>query len=77
MKGFTIPNISIPKVSIPNISFSGGNIDAGAIKSAINSALPNLSEISKNVDLKSASSNLLSENGGIEIPEELKKVISK
>lgn len=72
MKGLSIPSISIPNVSIPKISVSG-NIDAGAIKSAITSALPDLSSITDGLDIQSVASNMLSEamGEGVELPAEL------
>lgn len=72
MKGFSIPNISIPSVSIPKISVSG-NIDAGAIKSAITSALPDLSSVVDGLDIQSTASTMLSEamGEGVQLPAEL------
>lgn len=78
MKGLSIPNISIPNVAIPNISFNNGGIDTGTIKNAIMSAIPDISNLTDNIDIQQAASDLLSENlaGGIEIPSELKDMIS-
>lgn len=73
MKGFSMPNISIPKVSIPNVSFNGAKIDAGAINSAITSALPDISSITSGLDIEGMASKMLSEamGDGIELPSEL------
>lgn len=72
MKGLSIPNISIPNVSLPNISVSG-KIDAGAIKSAISSALPDLSSITDGLNIENIASGMLSEamGDGVELPSEL------
>ena len=72
MKGFSIPSISIPHVSIPNISLSG-SIDAGAIKSKITSALPDLSNITSGIDIEGIASSMLSESmgEGIDLPPEI------
>lgn len=74
MKGFSLPSISIPKVSIPNIS---GKIDSGTLKSAITSAIPDLSSITNGLNLESTASGMLSEamNGGIDIPPELSNLL--
>ena len=76
MKGFSLPSISIPKVSIPNISLSG-KIDGGTIKSAITSAIPDLSNITNGLNLESTASGMLSEamHEGIEIPPELSNLL--
>lgn len=76
MKGFSIPNISIPSVSIPHISISGG-IDAGSIKSAITSALPDLSSVTKGLDIEGVASNLLSEavGEGVDLPPEITNLL--
>lgn len=72
MKGFSMPSISIPNVSIPKISISG-NIDAGAIKSAITSALPDLSGITDGLNIENIASGMLSEamGEGVDLPSEL------
>lgn len=76
MKGLSIPKISIPNVSIPSVPVSG-HIDAGSIKSAISSAIPDLSSITDGLDIKSVASNMLSEamGEGVEIPSELKNLM--
>jgi hypothetical protein len=61
MKGFSMPSISIPNISMPNISFSG-SVDTGSIKSALESAVPDLSSLTDGIDLEGAASDLLSEN---------------
>lgn len=76
MKGFSFPNISIPNISLPNISISG-KLDAGAIKSAITSAIPDLESITGNLDIEGSASSMLSEamGEGIKLPEELGKFL--
>lgn len=75
MKGFSIPSISIPSVSLPKISISAGNIniDASTIKSAITSALPDLSSLTQGLNLEEAAQKLVMEglSEGIELPAEL------
>lgn len=66
MKKFSIPNISIPNISIPNVS---GNVDVGSIKSAINSAIPDISKLKNSLDLKNTASNILSEVMNGETPD--------
>lgn len=79
MKGFSIPSFSIPKISIPNISFSEGSVNTniGSIKTAVTSAIPDLSNLTRGVDLQGAASNLLSEQigEGIDIPSELSDLL--
>lgn len=78
MRGFSLPSISIPSnISIPNISFSGNGIDTGAIKSAIESAIPDLSNVTAGIDLEGAASSLIQEQigEGIELPSELNGLI--
>lgn len=82
MKGFKIPNISIPSnISIPNISVPNGlsmpSIDVGGIKSAIESAIPDLSSLTADLNLEDQASSLIQENlaEGIELPSELKGLI--
>lgn len=79
MKGFSLPNISIPKISIPNISIGGTEINTGSLKSAIESAIPDLSSITSSLDIEGLASQVMNDNlsGGIEIPSELKDLISK
>lgn len=76
MKGISIPHISIPNISIPNISISNG-IDTGSIKSAITSAIPDLSNLTSGLNIESLASELLSDamGDGVEIPSELKSLI--
>lgn len=76
MKGFSIPNISIPNISIPNISVGNG-IDAGTIKSAITSAVPDLSKLTGNLDIEKMATELLSNavSEGVEIPPELSNLL--
>lgn len=76
MKGLSIPSISIPNVSIPNISI-GKNIDAGAIKSAITSAIPDISSITGNLNIEGIASSMLSEamGEGVELPSELSNLL--
>ena len=76
MKGFSMPNISIPNVSIPNISI-GSNIDAGAIKSAITSAIPDLSDLTSGLDIEGKATEMISDamSGGIELPSELSELL--
>lgn len=76
MRGFSLPSISIPNVSIPNVSLSG-KIDSGTLKSAITSAIPDLSNVVSGLNLEGAASGMLSEamNGGIDIPPELSSLL--
>lgn len=76
MKGFSIPNISIPSISIPKISITE-KVDAGMIKSAISSAIPNLSSITDGLDIEGIASKTLSDAmaDGIDIPAELSNLI--
>lgn len=76
MKGFSIPNISIPQISIPNISITG-NIDAGAIKSAISSAIPDLSSFTKDLNIEGIASEMLSDamSDGIDLPSGLSDLL--
>lgn len=77
MKGFSIPNVSIPKISIPNISVGSGGIDTNTIKSAITSALPDLSNLASNLDIENKASEMFSDamGDGIELPAELKNLL--
>lgn len=77
MKGFSIPNVSIPNISLPNISIGSGGVDTGAIKSAISSALPDLSNLTSGLNLEGIASDLLSDtlDGGIELPSELNDLL--
>lgn len=78
MKGIKMPSISIPNVSLPNISLSSSSgINASSIKSAITSAVPDLSSAVNSVNLESVASNILSENlgEGVELPSEISKLI--
>lgn len=76
MKGFSIPSISIPNISIPNISITK-SIDANTIKSAISSALPDLSSITDKLNIEGLASDMLSEamSEGIDLPDELKNLM--
>lgn len=76
MKGFSFPNISIPNISIPNISISD-KINVGTIKNAISSAVPDLSDITKGLNIEETASKMLSEamEGGIDLPSELNDLI--
>ena len=80
MKGFKLPTISIPKVTIPNISIniSGGTtIDPSAIKSKIESAIPDLKGVTEGLDPQRIASSLLDEKmaEGIELPSELQGLL--
>lgn len=72
----SLPKISIPNISIPNIPISG-SIDVGSIKSAITSAIPDLSSVVGDLGLERMADNVLSEilGDGIEIPSEIKGLL--
>ena len=76
MRGFSMPSISIPNVSIPNISISN-NVDVGTIKSAITSALPDLSDLTSGLNIEGKAEEMLSDamSGSIELPSELSDLL--
>lgn len=76
MKGFSLPNISIPNISIPKISISG-NINAASIKSAITSAVPDISSITSGLNFEGEASKMISDalGEGIDIPSELSNLL--
>lgn len=71
-----IPNISIPKISIPNIPISD-SIDVGSIKSAISSAIPDLSNVARDLGLEGMAKDVMADilGDGIEIPSEIKTLL--
>lgn len=73
---FSIPKISIPNISIPNIPISD-SIDAGSIKNAITSAIPDLSSIVGDLGLEGIANDVMSDimGGGIELPSEIKGLL--
>lgn len=77
MKGFSIPNISIPTVSLPSIPSVKNKVDVNSIKKIITSSIPDLENISKQVNLEQIGSNMLSDalSGGIELPSEIRDMI--
>lgn len=76
MKGFSFPKISIPNISIPKISLSG-NIDAASIKSAISSAVPDISSLTSGLNFEGEASKIMSDamGEGIDIPSELSSLL--
>lgn len=78
MKGFSFPNISIPSsIQLPSISTSGLGVDPSSIKSAIESSIPDLSNITGNINLENEASSIIQESvsEGIELPPELGSLI--
>lgn len=76
MKGFSMPSISIPKISIPSIPINT-KIDAGTIKNAISSAIPDISNVTDGLNIEELASQMLSDamKEGIELPPELGDLI--
>lgn len=76
MKGFSLSGIKIPNVSLPNITFSGTS-DGNTIKSAIKSAVPDLSSLAGKLDLEKMASSMLSDatSEGINLPTELNNLL--
>lgn len=69
MKGLSIPNISIPNISIPNISNLG--INTNSIKTAINSAIPDLESIANGLDVEGVATEFISSAlNEIELPSD-------
>ena len=72
MKGFSLPSISLPNISIPSKI-----TDASQVKSIIESVVPSdLKDLVGNLDLEGEASKILSEGGGLEIPNEIKDFLS-